>query len=225
MRFYCGVNSFILFFVLFSIALSAQVIPDSIPAGVISVKRPAIQPAYRVHITMMYPEAKRNPKRITEFSSQQIVLSDTIFNPLAPKPSPGYMVPGNDSNHIVLGETFTGAQFNWQSYLSRISFKFAWSDSTKLDSARFIYRIDKNGNAECTFLPWINSDSSGSEFAGKAATFFLRLKIWSPARRVKRVTSDGKTKKAKKVACMIILTVYAYDPNAGRILPIELMGK
>lgn len=220
MRFYCGVNPFIFILLLFPCVLAAQV-PDSIPTGIIKVQRPAIQPAYRVHMSIMYPQAKRNSKIITEISPRQIVLSDTIFDLLAPKPSPGYMVPQNDSTHIVLGETFRGAQFNWYSYLTRIPYKFAWSDSTKLDSARVIYTIDKNGKAECKFLPWINEDSIQSEFEGKAATFLFRLRTWSPARRVKKV-SDGKPTKTKKVACMVILTVYAYDPNAGRILPIEV---
>jgi hypothetical protein len=173
----------------------------------------------------MYADLETDRRRITEISPQQIVFSDSTFDAAAPQPSPAFMFKATrDSARPIPPETALVEQrFDWSYYLSHVPFTFEWSDSTKLDSVRFIYSIDKNGNATCKPLPWRNGDSV-TKLGEKAQPYLFLLDKWSPAKRMKKRKGhrQGKTKNA---ACTVILTIYAYDPYAGRLMPIEISGK
>jgi hypothetical protein len=221
---------FFFFLSVIATTISAQVSPDSVPAGVISVKRPAVKPAYRVEMSVMYEESKGR-RRVAEISPQQITFSDSTFNASAPQPSTEYalgVLQRTDSafnlNIKPAANSLTENKFDWQYYLAHIPYTFEWTDSTKQDSIRFIYSIDKRGNATCKPLPWRNADSTNAVFEKAASPYLIKLRGWNPARRAKKLINDGSAIKTKRVPCTVILTVYAYDPNAGRLLPIEVGG-
>src|ERR1700742_970876 len=77
--------------------LRAQTNPDSIPQGVIKVKRPPIVANYRVGLVYLYAEADKHA-RVTDASANQIVFSDSTLNPNAPHPlnEDLYFVSGAD---------------------------------------------------------------------------------------------------------------------------------
>jgi hypothetical protein len=224
MRFHCGVNLFTFFFFLISCSISAQVNLDSVPTGVITVQRPPIKATYRVQLNVLYEDPHADRKRVTEISSSQIVFTDSGFS-MQPQPLLGYEYMYDDSlDKFVPPETVVATkQFDWAYYLTRVQYEFKWADSTRSDSARFIYNIDKKGNATCNPLPWPAMDSGNVEFEKKARKYMQRLTRWSAASKTK--TSMHFFKREKSVACIVLITIYAYDPYAGRLMPIEISGK
>jgi hypothetical protein len=222
MRFYCGVNLSIFFFLIVPCAISAQVAPDSVPVGVIKVQRPSMKAVYRVEMSVMYADVEMDRRRITEISPNQIVFSDSVFNSSLPQPFRNDVVEFimTDSGKTRIDQP--AAAFDWEKYLKTIPHQFAWSDSTRADSARFIYSIDKNGNATCKALPWRTGDTASIAFEQKVWPYVAALRQWQPAKRVKK--RRNRQPKVKNAACTVILIVYAYDPYAGRLLPIEVDG-
>jgi hypothetical protein len=221
------VKLFFLFFLsVIATTISAQVSPDSVPAGVISVKRAPVQPVYRVVMSVMYPDSKKHRKRKAEITPQQITFSDSVYNPNAPQPSPEYMFTvaqlKDSLNRVPPKEAVAENRFDWAYYLSHIPYTFEWTDSTRFDSIRVIYSIDKRGNATCKPLPWRNG-AADMVFEKKASPYLFKLTSWYPAGKFKKIP-DGNQAIIKRVPCTVILTVYAYDPNAGRLLPIEVGG-
>jgi hypothetical protein len=202
-------------------AISAQVNPDSVPAGVIVVQRPSIKATYRVQLDVLYEDPKADHKRITEISPNQIVFSDSGFS-MQPHPLLEYLF--NDSLHTRPSEEMIlNKQFDWAYYLSRVPYEFKWADSTRADSVRFIYNVDKNGNATCNPLPWPVMDSSNTALQTKVGSHMARLRQWSAASKAK--TSLHFFTREKSVACIVLITIWAYDPYAGRLMPIEVTGK
>lgn len=218
MRFYCGI---IFFLLCLACNVSAQVNPDSIPPGVITVHRPPVKAVYRVQLNVLYEDPKADQKRVTEISANQIVFSDSGFS-MQPQPSLEYL--NSDSLNIrVPEEMIAKSRFDWAYYLTRVPYEFKWADSTRLDSARFIYNIDKRGNATCNALPWPAMDSSNTELEQKVIRHMTKLRQWSAASQMK--TSLHFFTRRKSVACIVLITIYAYDPYAGRLMPIEVTGK
>ena len=227
MRFYCGVKPtkfFLFLLILLASEISAQVIPDSIPTGVIKVQRPPVKPAYRVQMSMMYDDDR---KRLTEISSKQIVFSDSSSGSAPgsamPQPSLLYLRGVKGISDSMFLKENTEVSFPWEGYLNQIPFHFDWADSTRSDSMRFIYSIDKNGNAKSETLPWVREDSTELNFERAVYPYLIKLISWYPAKKVTK--SRLHFAKSKRIACTVILTVYAYDPYAGRLLPIEVSGQ
>jgi hypothetical protein len=190
--------------------------PDSIPQGVIKVKRPPVIANYRVGLVYLYAESDRHA-RVTDASANQIVFSDSTLNPNAPHPlnEDLYFVSGTDSGRV--GDGPSSLPFDWNKYLSSLKYTFLWTDSTRADSAQYVFTIDKKGNASCKPLPWKNADSTCRVFEDKTKSYATVLKRWFPAQQNKKIGSV----KMRKVPCTVIVTIYAYDPNVGRILPVD----
>lgn len=222
MRFYCGVNLFIFFLSIVPRAISAQVSPDSIPEGVIKVQRPSMKAVYRVEMSVMYADVETDRRRITEISPNQIVFSDSIFNSSLPQPLEEYVMVNTKTDSGIIRSDQPVTPFDWEKYFKKVPHHFAWNDSTRSDSARFIYSIDKNGNATCKALPWRTEDTATIAFEKKVWPYVAGLRQWYPAKTVKK--RRNRQPKVKNAACTVILTVYAYDPYAGRLLPIEVDG-
>lgn len=191
--------------------------PDSIPQGVIKVKRPPIAAAYRVGLAYIYSESDKRA-RVTDVSPDQIVFGDSVVNPNAPHPINYDLYferkTGSDS---VTNRNLSEGQFDWSQYLSSMKYTFLWTDSTRCDSAQYIFTIDKKGHATCKPAPWKNADSTGRAFENRTKSYATVLTAWFPAQRNKKIGSV----KMRKVPCTVIVTIYAYDPNFGRLLPIE----
>ncbi len=223
--FYISCFSFLVF------NLSAQLTSDSIQIGIISVKRPAIPAIYSIHLAYFDPDSLQKQIHITEFSTKQIVFGDSGISSIAPQP---FIGDRTLSDTVFTGDSFSRNnlppssssenKFDWLNYLKLISWQFFWSDSTKRDSAQFEFTIDKNGNATCKALPWKNADSTCRAFEKKSFPYLFLLSEWLPARRNK-VGVFHRKGKFRNVPCIVIVTVYAYDPNAGKSLPVEIIDK
>jgi hypothetical protein len=200
---------FCLSFFFISLVTFAQ---DSIPAGVIKVQRKPVEPAYRAQMFVMYGDSTSRT-RITDFSLNQIVISDSGYDARAPMPM--YNVESRlDGPHA----------FNWRESLKEIHYQFAWADTSRYDSARFVYYIDKHGIATCQPLPWVKADSTTRKFEKMALPYMTSLRFWSPANKVKRSRRQlDRAPKTKPVASYVTIIIYAYDPNKGRLLPLEII--
>jgi hypothetical protein len=215
----------------FSFSFFVVTAQDSIPEGIINVKRPAIQAAFKISLVYFDPDSSKHRNRISEISFKQIVLNDSAeSNPVDPQPYSDYrsydaasFAKDSTRGPLTFSITSTPArQFNWKAYLRTIPWKYLWSDSTRKDSAKFEFTIDKNGKASLKTLPWKrNEDSTQLAFEKTGALYLSLLKQWYPAKRVKGKQSERREPRTKNVACKVIVTLYAYDPNEGRLLPIE----
>ncbi|MDQ3108671.1 MAG: hypothetical protein M3R17_02155 [Bacteroidota bacterium] len=204
MRFRCGPHLSILLLSLLSSVVAAQVSSDTvplqlgsgiIPEGVIIVQRPSVKAAFRVQKNVL--------SELPNVGERQ-VFSDSVSTSENP-PYPIYV---------------EGRQFSWDAVLKQTKYEFTWSDSTRADSARFIYTIDKNGKAKCESFPYENADSSGLAFQTQIFNYFVLFDRWTPARTPKRSNKGGQSVKTKRMACTVIIMVYAYDPNVGRLVPM-----
>jgi hypothetical protein len=199
--------------------------PDTSLVGVIRVKRPPIPASYRATIFYIYPDVERTREHSVEFTPTAIVFSDSLFDPWEAQP---IYVGSNwtndkDSAFLVnkMADGFPQGPFNWEKYLSTMQYGFAWTDSTRSDSARFEFTLDKKGRATVKLLPWETADSSCRVFEKRSTVHMTRLRQWYPARRLK----NKKRQKLRNVACVAVVTLYAYDPMAGRLLPVPVITK
>lgn len=197
-----------LFFLFISLTAIAQ---DSIPAGVIKVQRRPLEAAYRVQMYIMYGDSNTHA-RITDISLNQIVISDSGYDARAPQPLYNIESRELDGPHV----------FNWRESLKQIHYQFAWTDTSRSDSARFVYYIDKRGNATCRPLPWVFADSTCRAFEKTALPYMNSLRHWAPANKVKR---SRRNLEPKPVSSFVTIIIYAYDPNAGKLMPVEIVPK
>ncbi len=197
--------------------------PDTSLVGVIHVKRPPIPAAYRANVFYLYPGAERTREHSVEFTPTAIVFSDSLFDPWEAQPVYVGNTWSDDRDSALLVRELAGGfpqgPFNWERYLATMQYGFAWTDSTRSDSARFEFTIDRKGRATVKLLPWETADSSCRVFEKRSAVYMTRLRQWYPARRLK----NRKKKKLRNVACVAIVTLYAYDPMAGRLLPVPVI--
>lgn len=199
--------------------------PDTSLVGIIHVKRPPIPASYRATVFYLYPDAERTRERSVEFTPTAIVFSDSLFDPWEAQPVyVGTNWSDEKDSALLVGrmaDGFPQGPFNWEKYLSTMQYGFAWSDTTRSDSARFEFTIDRKGRAAVKLLPWETADSSCRVFEKRSAVYMTRLRQWYPARRLK----NRKKQKLRNVACVAVVTLYAYDPMAGRLLPVPVLTK
>ncbi|HET6992851.1 MAG TPA: hypothetical protein VFJ43_16065, partial [Bacteroidia bacterium] len=179
--------------------LPAQTSPDSIPMGIISVKRPPVVASYRVSLQYFDPSVSQ--KHITEFSAKQIVFGDSGAASIAPQPFGDYAYEyaghlSKDSSGNILADSASPRfseplrsaptqQFDWQKYLQLMQWRFEWTDSIRSDSAQYEFSIDKKGKASIRLLPWKNEDSTQKAFEKRGLLYMGLLNQWYPARRAK----------------------------------------
>ncbi len=213
MRFNCGVKlklPFLFFLCLFTLKVFSQS-RDSIPAGVIVVHRAPVSASFSVQMTVIYRDNKSYRKQITEISTQQIVFTDSVRNAFAPVP----IREGLNSDN----------GFDWIGYISETNYSFAWADSVRSDSARFIFSVDKNGFATCDKIPILHQDSTGEILENVCYYYLGKLSKWQPARKAKRLGGKQEHPNTKRVASFAIITVTAFDANKGKLMPIEIVPK
>jgi hypothetical protein len=201
MRFCCGVIFLIVLAFFIPATIAAQVVPDTIPAGVIIVQRQPVKAAFHVQKLVLYQEAAPD---FSNLPARGISADSGAVN-------------ADNGPHPNYGEA---RFFSWNDVLKPMKYEYAWKDSTRTDSARFIYTIDKHGKAKCEAFPYENADSSGEAFQTRVFKYLVLLDRWTPARIPKGAVRDGGSTRTKRVACTVIITVYAYDPNAGRLVPL-----
>lgn len=208
---------FLLLLLLSPFAVIAQDTTE-VPAGVVSVKRAPVQAAFLVNVQYAYPEAAANRSHISKFNRKEIVLSDSGNAVLPPVPIDSRTIKTDGSITHYLKKNYP-ASYNWTTMFSDMNYSFAWSDSTRHDSARVEVFVDRDGKATYRPLPWKTQDSATTALQTEMLKkLYVTTMHWYPARLQRK-------RKMKRTSSYAIITVYAYDPNEGRSLPIEVLPK
>lgn len=205
----------------FPATLSAQ---DSLPQGVVTVKRQPVPAAYTTKITYDYSKS-RDKKRFWEGRMRTFRrgYQAWLSNPFPPQPVSVAHRPGdsvNVSSDSAMMASYAAhsdrpEKFDFAKYVEAIGYQFAWTDSVKLDSARFEYVVDAKGRVKFTPLPWAQCDSTTRAFEAQALPVMRKLWLWYPAQRL-----SNRNSKLENVACTITITVYAFDGGAEVPPPI-----
>jgi hypothetical protein len=217
---------FLFAWMLTGIFLPAQPPADSVTAGVVTVRRPPVKAAYTVKISYDYSSDWNKP-RFWENSVKRFRrgYQAWLSNPFPPQP---VSVAHNDGDTIRPADDSAAATtyyvrndrpkepFNFAAYLQAIGYEFEWSDSMKLDSARFEYFIDKKGRVKFRELPWEAKDSVNYAFQRKASPVMRKLWLWYPAQKI-----SNRNSKLENIPCRVVVTVYAFDP--GREIPFRVL--
>ncbi|CAN5120772.1 hypothetical protein BH09BAC5_BH09BAC5_07990 [soil metagenome] len=191
--------------------LKAKNNSDTIPAGVIKVHCPPVIAEFSVFMNVIYEDSQNNRKKAETDIPTKSNNGDSVNNGLAPKP--------------ILDHYSSDAGFDWNGMLKKSGYVYQWLDSTKADSARFVFTIDKNGKATCKLMPNTKEDSSSLAFEQKIKPYLFLLNQWIPAQKAKAIQFGNKRFRTKRIASIVVITVYAFDPNAGKLLPIEISPK
>jgi hypothetical protein len=194
---------------------------DSLPAtvkqGIVSVRRRPVPAAFRATVSTSYISSSGQGH--FDFSWKEIVYSDSssLFYPPQPYDWP-YETPKTDADPE---RDYPRGDYDWSVWLKTIDYSFAWSDSARSDSAQFEFTIGKKGDVSIRAIPWPKADSTCRAFEAAARKRMMTRTSWYPARRRK----NERSRKMKNVKSIVIVTVYAYDPTKGRLLPIEGIEK
>lgn len=213
---------FILLFLPFM--LTAQDTTE-VPQGVVVVKRAPVPAAYRVRIDYFYPEVAGSEGKRSHLSKadrSEIIFTDTGQTILPPVPLTMNTEQANLSNKGLrkfLQRSYPARAFDWSGFLNDIDFKFTWDDSLRKDSAQVQVMVDKNGKAMYKLLPWKNADSTTVDFENKVIKKLRSRPLWYTARE----RSARRRRKTHPLTCVAVITVYAYDPNHDRLMPIKVI--
>jgi hypothetical protein len=221
-----GVNK-ILFLLLSAIGLSfpsssvyAQ-IKDSVPQGIIRVRRAPIPSEYHVRLNYSYDTKQRGPILHFFRPRQQ---AEGLYSP--PDPVTLEQRNLNDSNQTMLDSSFIitfynkqgkpAEEFAWNEYISQYEHTFEWDDTSGIDSTVFIYEVNTRGQVKCAALP--TDDTSAIRLQKELLTAMKKLWVWYPAARV---SDDGR--KQKKTSCVVRVEIYAVKVGYGHNLPIKIV--
>jgi hypothetical protein len=211
--------------VLFAVvALPAQNANDSVVQGIVVVKRPLVPASYMVKIHIDYSKQwdKKRPweSRVKTFRrGYKAWLSDTF----APQPVSVAHKEGDSINPAADSAAMANYEmksdrpvaFDYETYMKTIPHYFQWTDSVRIDSARFDYFIDAKGSVSFTPAPWTQTDSSSRRLESEALPVMRKLWRWYPAQRI-----SNRNSKLENVACQVRITIYAYDATAESPPPI-----
>ncbi len=205
-------------FFIFSLhGFSQQIISvDSIPTGIIFVKRPSVPASFISKCAYVFPKEwdKKRPWE-SRVKTAHRGYQAWLAGPSVPQP----VEISFDSSHpqidSVSGVDYVKAErskfptiFNWSKFLSTINHDFSWLDTMRVDSAWFQYSVDANGNSICTPLPWNKTDSSSRKLEQEALPLMKTLKFWYPAQHI-----SNRTSKLENLPCVVTVTIYAYENN------------
>lgn len=192
-------------------------------AGTIVVRRPPVKAAYFVRVKCDYSKVAWHKKHFWESRARAYRRSYQAWlkDPFPPQPvsvahKEGDSIrPAQDSammSSYALKKDRPAEPFNYEAFVAAVDYYFTWSDTMKLDSARFEYRVDTKGRVEFKPVPWAAADSSCRVFESQCIPVMRKLWLWYPAQRI-----SNKNSELENIPCTVIVTVYAYD--GGRELP------
>ncbi|MBI3511376.1 MAG: hypothetical protein HY064_11985 [Bacteroidetes bacterium] len=211
----------LLLFIFIFFSLADVIAQDSIPEGIIVVRRPLIPVAYTVSINYDYGEYGV-ATHVDKISRNEIVLSDSARGILPPSPVNVDSSFMNAEMLAVLREhgSLNNDSFNWNTFLLPMHYGFSWSDTVRFDSAQFAVQIDENGLAGIKLMPWKIADSTTIAFEKKSFDRMRKCSYWYPARYTKKKRRKLRT---KNIPSYLLITVYARDAGAGRMKPLEVI--
>lgn len=190
---------------------------DSVPQGVIKVRRAPVPSDYHVEISYAYKQERGYLSHLFGKRTKEYVA----YSP--PEP---LLMDDHDSSRTLLDSsfmiTFYGRMgkpgvFPWEEWLNHYRHDFEWDDTAGVDSATFVFDLNSKGRAVCTALPVAPGDSSAMRMQKNLTPYMRRLWLWYPA----TATNDGK--RQHKVGCTVTVKVYAVKVGYGRNLPLKIV--
>lgn len=192
---------------------------DTLPQGVIKVRRTTVPSDYYVRMSYDYHFKKRGG----------------IFHLFGPRTDGMIMSPpdpvtldqhANDSNQTMLDSSFMitfydrlgkpGEEFAWIDWLNQYEHTFEWDDTSGVDSTSFSFEINSRGQMRLKSSSY-DGDSSAIALHKNLLPLMKKLWIWYPAAMV----SDD-NRKQKKLSCTVTVQVFAVKEGYDRKLPLEI---
>ncbi len=216
----CGVSS-----------LSAQQ-QDSVATGVVTVRRPPVPSSYQVKLSYQYSSGRNSGfvfhffgrhKRDRE-AMQMAHEQNNLYPPqpvTLPKREEDTINSLQDSSFMILYKRKNdrpAADYDWEAWLDQYEHYFMWSDTAVIDSAVFVYRVNRNGHVEMTPSPVDVKDTSAQRLQRNLIPHMRRLWIWYPG--VWIVWEDGKQ---RQVDCTVTVKVYAIRDESEQRLPLKVV--
>lgn len=194
---------------------------DTLPQGVIKVRRAPIPSEYHVVLSYNYDTKQRG--RFLHFFGRR-PQTEGLFSP--PDPVTLEQRNFNDSNQTMLDSSFIvtlynkqgkpAEEFAWNEYVGQYEHTFEWDDTTGIDSTVFIYEVNSRGHVKCNTIA--TEDSTAMALQKHLLPMMKKLWVWYPA---SRVTDDGR--RQKKVSCTVRVQVYAVKMGYGQNLPLKIV--
>ncbi|GAB4140610.1 MAG: hypothetical protein Fur0041_15790 [Bacteroidia bacterium] len=209
--------------------LHAQLNADSVAQGVIQVRRPPVKASFTVKIIYDY----RTDKKKGRFWESRLRRAQRRYSAWLKDPFPPQPVSVYSQNDTINTKTDSlkraetkrkndrpATPFEWEKYLKTVNYTFQWADTIKLDSAVFVYQVDRKGNVE--FSPVISAKGSvhQQQLSDAALPAMRRLWLWYPAQRI-----NPKNSRLENVPCKVTVIVYAFDPGREERIPLILNMK
>ena len=201
-----------------SIRIFAQ---DTVPQGVIKVRRAPIPSDYRVTLQYAYGTDRQGylPHLFRRNEKTAMIYP----------PDPVSLDPNrNDSNQTLLDSSFiitfynkegrAEQEFDWTAWLDQYEHVFDWDDTAGIDSTVFVYTINSRGKVTCRGLAMDRKDTSAKRLQDHILPYMQKLWVWYPATRVR---DDGKV--LKKTNCVVTVKVYAIKEGYGQNLPLKIV--
>jgi hypothetical protein len=232
------INSYTRYFICIAVfllfagfSLSAQT-SDSVSSGVVKVRRPPVPSSYQVQMSYQYSPARKK-NFFTHFignrkyNREAMNMANDKKNLYPPQPITLAKREGDtlnslqDSSFMILYKHKNdrpAEEYNWEAWLNQYEHYFLWSDTSVIDSAVFIYEVNRNGHVEMRASPVAPEDTSALRLQKNLTPHMRRLWIWYPAVWVMR--EDGRQ---RQVNCTVTVKVYAIRDGSDKRLPLEVI--
>lgn len=205
---------------------------DSVTPGVVTVRRPPVPSSYKVQLSYQYSPGRKfvfpshflGKRRYNRQSMQMAHEKKNLYPPqpvTLPKKGDDSLNSLQDSSFMILYKRKNdrpAGDYDWEAWLNQYEHYFLWSDTSVIDSAVFIYEVNRNGHVEMRPSPVAGNDTSAQRLQRNLIPHMRRLWIWYPGVWV--VREDGKQ---RQVNCTVTVKVYAIRDESEQRDPLKVV--
>lgn len=205
---------------------------DSVTPGVVTVRRPPVPSSYKVQLSYQYSPGRRfvfpahilGKRRYNREAMKMAHEKKNLYPPqpvTLPKKGEDTLNSLQDSSFMILymrKNDRPAEDYNWEAWLNQYEHYFQWSDTAVIDSAVFIYEVNRNGHVEMRPSPVAVNDTSAQRLQRNLIPHMRRLWIWYPG--VWIVREDGKQ---RQVNCTVTVKVYAIRDESEQRAPLKVV--
>ncbi|MCK6640156.1 MAG: hypothetical protein L6Q81_08720 [Bacteroidia bacterium] len=205
---------------------------DSVTPGVMKVRRPPVPSSYKVQLSYQYSPGRKlgfashffGKRKYNREAMQMAHEKQNLYPPqpvTLPKKGDDTLNSLQDSSFMILYKRKNdrpAEDYDWESWLNQYEHYFLWSDTAVIDSAVFIYEVNRNGHVEMRPSPVAVNDTSAQRLQRNLIPHMRRLWIWYPG--VWIVREDGKQ---RQVNCTVTVTVYAIRDESEQRSPLKVV--
>jgi hypothetical protein len=205
---------------------------DSVTPGVVMVRRPPVPSSYKVQLSYQYSPGRKfvfpvhifGKRRYNRQSMQMAHEKKNLYPPqpvTLPKKGDDSLNSIQDSSFMILYKRKNDrpdGEYDWEAWLNQYEHYFLWSDTAVIDSAVFIYEVNRNGHVEMRPVPVAVNDTSAQRLQRNLVPHMRRLWIWYPGVWV--IREDGKQ---RQVNCTVTVKVYAIRDESEQRAPLKVI--